>query len=251
MSIKNRTKFSVAGTHSLLDLVRDHFIKKGLALVPWEEERDFCLIGASLMGGDQIPLAQLELQRMWVEDKPVLLLSSTTLSSNIDKVPWNSLAPDFHASILYSRCAEHVFYMREKQTIIVRPCNVYGPDITNGLVYDSMARARRNETLRNPSTRWANTSFIYQDDFFKYIDLLLSEKASGTFDIGSGESITYTNLLRNIWKFVHGSDTEPEIENRNSTISYDYLPDVSNLVAVTGWTPSVSLRSGLFRLVNQ
>ena len=76
MSLKGRTKFTIAGNHPLLGLVRNHFISRGLALVPWDEDPDFCLIGAEISGEVNPPLAQLELQKMQVEDKTVLLLSS-------------------------------------------------------------------------------------------------------------------------------------------------------------------------------
>jgi len=153
MSTKNRTKFTVEGTHPLLGLVRDHFISRGLALVPLSDEPDFCLVGGVLEGEEtHPPLAQLELQKMLVDGKPVVLLSTNDFHISAD----SESREDSHVGIsprwtsqrrarcLYALAAEHIFMDREHATtIIVRPHNVYGPDITWGLIHDSIVAARK------------------------------------------------------------------------------------------------------------
>ena len=255
MSLKGRTKFTIAGTHPLLGLVRTHFIQSGLALVPWDEDPDFCLIGAGLVDEIHPPLAQLELQLMQVRDKPVLLLSSNEICLYDDiAVGYKQERPPMQrASCLYAMAAEHLFLCRDwGQTIAVRPHNVYGPDITWDVVHDALISSRRQEALANPKGKWAATSFIHQDDFLKALDLLREKKAQGTFNVGSNESITYGNLLRNIWKFVNGAESEPEIDQSCDRVPIENeIPRVVKLHKAVDWLPTTSLRSGLFRLVNE
>lgn len=259
MSTKGRTKFVVAGSHPLLGLVRNHFIQKGLALVPWDDDPDFCLIGAGLEQEENPPVAQLELQKMQVEDRPVLLLSTSDTylldeKSDLREEGAVGYAPHWSAedrsAALYALTAEHLFLEREGRTIVVRPFNVFGPDITWDIIHDTLSLARKGAVLFNPKGKWTATSFIHQEDFLKCLDLLLAKKADGVFNVGSPESITYVNLLRNIWKFVNGPDTEPHIAQ-----SYDIIhmesetPRVVKLHKTIGWLPSTTLRSRIYKMV--
>jgi nucleoside-diphosphate-sugar epimerase len=241
-----------------LGLVRDHFIKRGLALVPWDEEPDFCFIGAGLEDETHPPLAQLELQKMQVRETTVLLLSTNEfyLNARDDAREYSAIgySPEDDAALrakcLYAMAAEHVFLEREARTVVIRPFNVYGPDITWGLIHETINACRKGEDLRNPRNDWSSTSFIHQDDFLKAIDLLMAKDANGIFNVGTTEDTTYVNLLRNIWKFVNGADTEPDIEATNCAFEYD-LPSIRELQTATGWKSKISLRSGLFKMVQE
>jgi nucleoside-diphosphate-sugar epimerase len=262
MSTKNRTKFTVEGTHPLLGLVRDHFISRGLALVPLSDEPDFCLVGAVLTGNEtHPPLAQLELQKMQVGDKPVVLLSTQDFHISADSdsredscVGVSPLwTPERRAMCIYALAAEHVFMDRGlARTVVVRPHNVYGPDITWDLIHDTIVASKKGEKLINPRNAWCATSFIHQDDFLKSIDLLIKSKADGIFNVASSEEVTYVNLLRNIWKFIHGAEEEPEIESDQVPIYLENdLPRIVKLHKETGWMPKTSLRSGIFKMVQE
>jgi nucleoside-diphosphate-sugar epimerase len=258
MSVKGRIRFSVAGMHSLLGLVRSHFISRGFALVPWDEECDFCLIGAEIENELHPPFAQLELQKMQVDKKPVLLLSSPkvycghpkklTLIENSVCIDSKFSSPDIRSSAVYSLAAEHLFGL-DGECLTVRPFNVYGPDIMRGLVYDTIAASRRKEeVLLSPtSNSYFITSFIHQDDFLKSIDKLLSKKARGVFNIGSPERSSYIYLVGNIWKFVNGSLPQPALFLSNTYC--DGYPSLEKLEEVTKWRPKTSLRSGIFKMI--
>jgi len=257
VSTKGRTKFVVAGSHPLLGLVRNHFIQKGLALVPWDDEPDFCLIGAGLENEEHPPLAQLELQKMQVENLPVLLLSVSDIcllgeeprEENAVGYPMYLPAED-RSAFLYAMAAEHLFLERDGRSIVVRPFNVYGPDITGDLVHESLALSRKSAVLVNPKGKWTSTSFIHQEDFLKCLDLLLAKKADGIFNVGSPESVTYVNLLRNVWKFVNGGGSEPHIAQAPSKGDMENeAPSVLKLHKTIGWLPSTSLRSRIFKMV--
>lgn len=259
MSLKGRTKFTVAGMHPLLGLVRNHFISRGLALVPWDEEPDFCLIGAEIEDEAHPPLAQLELQKMQVGDKPVMLLSTNIPVMSSEDFREDSclvVNPSWPASVrstaIYSIAAEHLFCNREGLTLVVRPFHVYGPDINWGLIHDSIIASKKQEPLSEPGTSFTATSFIHQDDFLKAVDLLLKKKVYGVVNVCSGEMITYTNLLRNIWKFINGSDTEPVILlSDNKAVAEWEVPQIVKLQKETGFSPKISLRSGLFKMVQE
>lgn len=236
MSTKGRTKFTLSGVHPLLGFVRNHFISKGFALVSWEDEFDFALIGADIGDEPHPPLAQLEFQKMQVVDKPVFLLSSPKV-----------LRPNSGAGV-YALAAECLFGLGE--CLAVRPYNVYGLDVNEGLIHSSLLAARRGERLKVPSTP-IDTSFLYQDDFIKLIDKLLLKEARGVFHLGSAYQVSYGHTLHNIWQFVHGPDKPfPGYENIDSFAPpRPTLSSLAALEAVTGWLPKTSVRSGLVKML--
>jgi len=251
MSIKGRTRFTVAGTHPLLKLTRDHFIKQGFALIPWdsEEKPHFCLIGADLHGSDQLPLAQLELQRMQSVGCRVLLLSTQELAAGTEPVNWDELGPDTVASLLYARCAEHMFTYQDDSPppVILRPVNIYGPDINWGVINYAFNNARRGEVLRNPGIREAVSTFLHQEDYLRYVDNFVFTGFHGAYNVASTEPCSYHNVLRNIWKFINGPDTEPTIVDSGHPLM-NFIPDTQQLELSADWKPKTTIRSGLFKM---
>lgn len=256
MSTKNRTKFAVAGIHPLLSLVRDHFIKKGFALVPWEEEPDFCLIGAKLQSEEHPPVAQLELQKMQVADKPVVLLSSGSVYvDSRGEYPYAEHHPvgytvdtsvELKNSVVYSLVAENIF--AGDNTLILRPFNVYGPDITWDIIHDTIQKSKRGEQLSH-GNRFAKTTFIHQDDFLEAVYKLVTSKMAGVYNVGTLDIVSYGNLFRNIWKFIYGSETEPFIDFQENPHPILHSPNVNKLISFIGQPHKKSLRAGLFEMV--
>ena len=234
MSTKGRTKFTVSGIHPLLGFIRDHFISRGFALVSWEDEFDFALIGADIGDEEHPPLAQIELQKMQVVDKPVFLLSTPKASH-----------PDTGAGV-YALASEYLFGLGE--CLSVRPYNLYGPSITHGLVHAYiLASKRKAEFLPVPAVHGV-TSFLYEYDFVKIIDKLMVKEARGTFDVGSSIEVSYRHAASNIWQFVNGVDSEiPHLY-----VDGSYAPKMPFLAALEdtiAWLPKTSLRSGLLKML--
>jgi nucleoside-diphosphate-sugar epimerase len=251
MSLKGRTRFTVAGIHPLLSLVRDHFIHKGLALVPWDEEPDFALIGAQIDTGEHPPLAQLELQKMQVKDTPVFLLSSDNL---FEQGTFKTDATIFgykyknSSKSLYAVLAEHVFLARDKgKTIVIRPFNVYGPDVSKSDINDYITNARRNECI-NLHTR-GPTSYLFQDDFLNAIDKLLARFLTGTegeYNIGSSDTIDSVRLGTLIWNIICG-DVDPKVYAELCSVVHQ--PDFSKVTQVAGWKSKINVHTGILHML--
>lgn len=267
MSLKGRVKFAVIGTHPLLSLIRDHFIKGGLALVPLDQDPDFCLVGAGIRKGEKLPLAQLELQLMQAEDRPVFLLSSSDVYHDKD-LPNRvndsltvvaSSSPACSRSI-YAIVAEHAFIQRGP-TMVVRPFNIYGDNIRFGVVHEFITRARRKEPLIIHSSGYQERTFLHEDDFFTGIDALLAHfytgkmgiyntKTYGIFNIGATEKVSIKRLADSIWQLTQGGDTLYERKPADYFFTPRKCPDVSHLKSL-GWKPKISLRAGIFGMVNK
>lgn len=243
MGFKGRTKFAIAGIHPLLSITRDHFIQKGLALVPWNEDPDFCVIGADIGYMSDLPLTQLDIQQTEVTNKPVLLLSSHDLfTKNSNRA--------FYASV-----AEHVFTKRQGPTLILRPHNVYGPDIKWGVVHKFIYQAKKRESLTVCMPGYHTRFFLYQDDFLMSLDKFLPKLLKGlnaSFSIGGPYAISMHRLADSVWQTVTGSREPAPVKKVLSKQLCPFSRDVDNeaIKMAIGWKPGVTVRSGLFRMLS-
>lgn len=246
---KDRTKFVVAGVSPHLSLVRDYFIRQGWALIPWSdaEAADIAIIGADLnLEYPHPPVAQIEMQLMNVVDSAVVLSSPLLTVPNPQIDDWGDKA---RATWLYAKTAEHMFTsVRRAPSLAVRPVNVYGPTTNNEIVSNAISEAKiGSPVLWSPGRLTLKNTFIREEDFLDALHFLIISGRYGRVDISGGE-MTYQNVLRSIWKFINGSETEPRVMSSEHEY-FEFLANVNEL-DVMGWKPKYSVRSGLFELCN-
>ena len=270
MGLKGRIKFTVAGQHPLLDLARNHLIHQGLALVPWDETPDFALVGAEIGKGVHPPVMDLELLASKCMDVPVVLLSSSSVYSDRNwsekctqpfeenrAMVWvPSPGHPLASRALYSLMAESIFMgSRNARTLIIRPFNLYGPEINWGVIHTFIGCARRGEALPVHGSGYQTRTFLYQEDFFEALDRLVHKfvksNLSGVYNIGSAEEISITRLADSIWQITHGAGAETHVEKTHAPHPYSVwkVPCINRIKKVTGWRPKSTLRTGLFRMI--
>ena len=240
--VADRPTFTVAGDSPHLPMVRDHLIRSGWVLVPWHgDQATLSVIGADLdCKTTHMPLAQIEMQLMNVGE--VLLLSSPMLT--IPDANFQKFNTPARATYLYAAAAEHMFEQNTPCTI-VRPVNVFGPNCPS-FITDAIRDARNNLSLQAPALRSGKNTFIYEKDFLDAIDFIIKSCPGATYDI-SGEEMSYQNVLRTIWKFIHRPTSEPEYclyEDHSA----EYMADITALDSL-GWTPKTSIRSAIFDMI--
>lgn len=245
---KGRKRFTVAGDSPYLAMVRDHLIAQGWYLLPWinSADADLALLGVDLNNEHtHMPLAQIEMMLMGTyEVENIVLLSSphlTVPNPSLDR--WDTEA---RATWLYAKCAEHAFIDAYGNNVLsIRPVNVFGPDLDN-YFSDLIKNARNGNLLVSPARLDTKDNFLYQDDFLDAFMFLLDQGISYPLDLSGGE-MTYRNLLRNVWKFIHGADEEPEMQGIDNPV-WAHQPKLERLSNLK-WKPKYSVRSGLFEAV--
>lgn len=274
MGTKGRIKFTVAGFHPLLYILRNRLIHQGFALVPWTEEPDFVLFGAELEDHKDWNTAfnaMNQLAPLIIKTQlPVFLLSSSDVYS--DRTRTNELAKkvpmsEHHASVitssledeagrgLFALLAEWTF-ARKTRTMVLRPFNLYGPDFGFGVIHEWLATARRSEPLMIHGSGYQTRTFLYQDDFYACFDKLIKrfcKGARGIYNVGHDQEISLTRLSESIWQLTHGPDVVM-VPSHTTTARYRVqwkLPDLTRIKAFAGWKPRTSLRNGLWLMVGE
>ena len=268
MGTKGRTKFVVAGSHPLLQLLRDRLIHTGYALVPWSETPDFCLFGAQLLPDQDVALelsalAQ-QVQGICGANIPVILLSAGQACGD-ESMLQALVTPGVLGAgrKMYTYLAEHLF-LRGTSTLVLRFYNYYGPNINWGVIHEFVMAARRQEPLRIHGSGYQTRSFLHEDDLLQCFDLVMKHyhglerigvraKPQGVYNVGHdvGHSIKRTadSVIQLMKKHKHTLTTVRAKADDQRYHVQNKVPDIARTKSVFGWEPKISLRAGLWRLL--
>lgn len=275
MSTKGRTTFSVIGFHPLLNKVQNLLIHNGYVLLPAGSSKpDFIVFGAELMSANNTEDAikfLLEIAPA-ISDIPVLLLSSSDVYSDrtrttelADKVPMaehhtctiNSVLEPLSGPILFTLLAEHIF-TKQTRTMVLRIFNVYGPDIGFGVVSKWIRAAKQRKPFVIHGSGYQTRSFLHQDDFYEVFLKLVkrfNKGARGIYNVGHDQDVSLKRLAESIWTLTWPDDSVTLVEYEHAPApAYRpqwKLPDITRAKALVKWKPKISLRNGLWRIIDK
>jgi UDP-glucose 4-epimerase len=185
----------------------------------------------------------------------IFVSSGGTLYGNPDSTPVNETHPtnplSFHGA---GKVALETFLrtfstLPEKNTTIVRPSNVYGPEqpLRSGF---GVIRTMLEHVLRGTVMEiWGNGTsirdFLYIDDMLSaLISLIDFPHDNNTYNVGSG--IGYSlNQLKEIIESVCGNKLSAIYRPSRKTDVKNIVLDSSLLSKKTKWHPAVSLEQGI------
>lgn len=240
------TRFMVAGKHSLLYLVRDCLIRAGYHLVEEDDDPAFCV-----WGGYVAPTQDFEI--------PVLLLSSSAVYSCVEDPSEDSpLIVPSTMELRSCRQSRYIFNETEmllrafKNLMILRPFNVYGPNIHEGPVYNFLNWANKGEAIAMYGSGYEVRAFLYEEDFLDCIKKVvkrLLKSGAGTFNVGSNEEINITRLADSVMQLTE-KDLSIEKTNPGYRIDDRKIANTTRIRAFVRWQPKVTIRKGIWRLVH-
>lgn len=137
---------------------------------------------------------------------------------------------------------------RDLPVTIIRASSVYGfpqdPSRLQGIVHKMVASAIHG----SPCTIWGDGSakkdFLHVRDLLTFVDLVLSRRSTGTFNVCTGTPVSLNDLARTI----------EEVTGRNVPIKYgsgvgwdvhQTSMSYAKAFSVLGWRASISLENGM------
>jgi UDP-glucose 4-epimerase len=133
----------------------------------------------------------------------------------------------------------------------IRPSNPYGPgqsfQAAQGVVAVAMARIARGEPVTIRGDGSSTKDYIFVDDFTEACVKLISKpKATGPFNIGSGQGVRLLDLISEIETVVGRKAELVFAPAQTGDVSANVL-DISKIHQTTGWKPATTLISGIAR----
>ena len=239
------TRFVVAGRHPLLYLVRNCLIHAGYHLVEWGDDPAFCV-----WGGYKAPEHDFDI--------PVLHISSSNIYSCVEEPAEDSplIVPSTMEPMAANQCryilGETEMLLRAKRTMILRPFNVYGPNIKRGPVFNFLQAARRGETLNMFGSGYEVRAFLYEEDFLDCIKKVvkrLLKNGTGIFNVGSNEEISITRVADSVMQLT-GKELPVFKSNPGYRIDDRKIANTTRIRAFVRWQPKITIRKGIWRLVH-
>lgn len=135
---------------------------------------------------------------------------------------------------------------------IIRPFNLYGPGQDERFLIPTLARQvvdPRTAEIRVADHR-PRRDFLFVDDFIALLAATLQPRAQGTYNAGSGVSVSIDELAALLNRAA--GQNKPVVGDgapRPSEV-LDVVADISKAAAELGWRPSTSLEDGLRQVVD-
>jgi nucleoside-diphosphate-sugar epimerase len=246
------------GVHPLLLLVRDRLIvDHKMELVGLDDRPDFVVLGA--LTTHTVP---------W--KAPTLVLSSGIVYSDRDSSgevsttkPMSETRPSVILSplekstgaVLQALGTEYNAAQSIPHTLILRVFDVYGGGLHTP-ISTLLDEAKSNTKLHVESPGYQTRTFLHITDFYSAFDLLLKKFLSGTrgiYNLGSTEEISYKRLADSVWQLTNpqGGDTPIELVAPTQRQIWWSCPDITRIQALLGWSPTISIRKGLWLLLRE
>ena len=133
---------------------------------------------------------------------------------------------------------------------ILRISNPYGYPVPKSRVQGIIPHAIRCAVAGQPLTLWgdghAQKDFLHYTDFLAAVELVVTRRLTGTFNLGAGESHTVREVIALVEKHT-GKKITLAFQPAPAWDVEDSRLDTKRLMAATGWSPRVSLDEGIRR----
>jgi nucleoside-diphosphate-sugar epimerase len=125
---------------------------------------------------------------------------------------------------------------------ILRPYSPYGPYEKSHRLFPKLWKSfKLNEHM---ILKQGMHDFLYIDDLLKAVDLLLNRKNNGEiYNVSSGEQYSNSDVLH-LFRKITGHQGNVEFIDEMTTPP-TWIADISKIKRELGWSPSISLESGI------
>lgn len=271
--MNKRLTFAVIGEHPLLNIITTYLItNRLLMLVEPYDNPDFCIVGAHTEDPNITSnlLNILSTIPQIPAHTPMLVLSSSAVYSdrdtNLDVIEKSVMSEDHPtlllssfdvntSKLLFSLLIENTVLSNFSSVLVLRMFDIYGKT-TDNFINVLLQNAKNKEVLKLETPGYQVRTFLHLDDFFEALDKiipkLVKNKAIGIYNIGSSEEISLKRLADSIWQLTN--PTEPiklELIQASYRQKWWSIPDITRIQALLNWKPKITIRKGLWTLVNE
>jgi UDP-glucose 4-epimerase len=202
-------------------------------------------------------LAVLEQARK--HDARVVVASSAAVYGRPEAVPipedhrLEPLSPYGLQKLATDRYAGLYHELYGLETVSLRYFNVYGPQRTankySGVIREFLRRATEGEPLVVYGDGTQTRDFVHVDDVVTAnLHAATTEHVGESYNVGTGESITIQQLAEEILQITESTSPLNYDEGRPGDIQHS-VADITKTRELLGFDPSVTLESGLRRLI--
>lgn len=146
-------------------------------------------------------------------------------------------------------CADHLIVNTDKNALIIRPFNVFGPEqIGHGAIADFKKWAKEGTDLKIYGDGMQIRSWCIVDDFVDAVIELIENDCSGIYNVGNpGTPITIKELADKVIEYSNSPSKLYYVPRREVDVYYR-VPNIDKLSGATGWIPTRNFDDELKKL---
>ena len=160
----------------------------------------------------------------------------------------DALSPDTTYGLSKQIGEEIIYYFHKLYQlpyVIFRPTNVYGPNAGQGVIYNMIASAKRQNVVRVSGSGKQIRDFIHVDDAIRAImATIVQKKVNKVYNLSSSETLSVVALGQKIIERVNPAATLAFVKENKGSIQ-KLTADNSLLRRDLGWKPSWTLDRGI------
>lgn len=161
-------------------------------------------------------------------------------------------SPYAHSKIL----AEELCYFYRKnyklEVAILRPFNIFGPAQKDDFLIPKIVAQLLNPHVQEIKLLDLSPKrdYLFIDDFITALILILEKEKYGTYNIGSGCSLSVEEIIKTILRVSGKTKPYKSLhQNRKNEIP-DVVADITRIKNDTGWLPKVSFEEGVRKIIS-
>jgi len=257
--------FAIVGGHKHLTDVTRMLIDQGF--VPEQLEPDFVVAG--LTGG--VLTYPTMYTRYSTRNVPVLALSTGDVYSDRDHLlqqlerskmseTWghvvtSPLDPNADKILTTLMNENYLLTQYSGRVVIARIFDTYGNTSCDSPVTEFVRAACYDKPIVVHSPGYQERTFLHVDDMLECIAALklrLLKGGRGIYNVGHPDPISIMALAKTVQQFYRDKSIPISVvENPNPRRRWWKVPDIQRVVADTKWKPKISLRQGIWRMVEE
>ena len=148
-------------------------------------------------------------------------------------------------------CADHLIVNTDKEALIIRPFNVFGPKQEgHGAIADFIEWAKQGEDLKIYGDGMQERSWCSVYDFLEGVIALIENDCKGVYNVGDPNTImTIRALAERIIAGCHSESKLYYVPKREVDIYYR-VPNIDKITKDTRWKPKRSFCSELNKTIS-
>ena len=185
----------------------------------------------------------------------IFMSSGGTVYGNPGALPVTEDAPllpiSYHGAA--KSAAEHFVHAFSHSSFpitILRPSNIYGPGQEGPSGFGIIKTILKHLKSGTPMEIWGDgktlRDYLYIDDLVEGVTQAQQQDCTGTFNIGTGIGYSVDELI-DLAQLVTGRELSIVRKPAKATDVKGVVLDYGRLANATGWTPKVSLETGISR----
>ncbi len=164
--------------------------------------------------------------------------------------PISGINPYMKSKVLAEQLIKFYSEYLGVSSVIVRPFNIYGNQQNESFLIPTILSQLKKDIKIQVHSLKPKRDFLHVEDFAAAISQILTNNhLTGVYNVGSGQSFSVEEIIQFFSQILNKKIeySENNVERPHEVL--DVIADISKIETDTGWSPNLSMKEGLSKLL--